>query len=1558
MAVVARQRCWFPTPQEGGQAFPASLRAFRFPGLDRVAAVTAEQRVKKEGQVSSYLAPSSEHHLLPMVGQTFNHHRGVSQNGLIPAETDASANHAVRVASANVSGSTAFANLLAERNPQPPKTYTELLPSLAEEAPYQSGPGLSEEFRADLLWFSEYDYPKEWDSYMTWVPLITGIAQSSTWSEVWRLVAVHYKDDWKYFIGWMKAVARWASTPQINFDFSELKGLVSFSTSSEFSIVFAIITFVVTKVLVPVGLLTEETLDWLKEFTFDSSDVLSCMNSAIGLVESAISGRLSTLFADRSFSGFLSGAAAEANSARQYILHSAARTDILGMRFSKGANMLPIKEYREGLERHKQTLTKRLNGKDAVAVVSALKEVNMEISRVRQNQVTRYTPFCVGVVGPPGIGKTSIVRAITKSLLTFWDVPGTLAENVIAIDEKAKHVEHYAQQTVTFFDDVGPPNRRDKECVMDLFLRLASADPAIIPGAAIENKANFFTSSFITMTSNFEKMGYDERMANYLAALRRIVRIRVSLKEEYNDGDRLDGHDGSGDYWNFEIIYGKDGASSKMMHSLNELNTYLSYLSVVHFHNQSVMRDYETVNLCNCGVPTSSVASNLPGPKCVEGAHREDSKISAATTYKPLGYTSLDDTIKLLDELQEEMARLYGSDPQEDEMPVQTEAQLMPYSFLADMWRVNFFAFISQFYFYGIGYFLLYASGVLDDIKSGYSRVERLFRKAESVTVAEVTEVALAAINPLTYARSLDPRTALNRPLSWAYARRKGILMTGFSVALLHVLRIALKGWREAKSRHQVSDSDDPIPVSVSQEPPPSYSTKGLPVPSFSRGITRTFGRSDLLKFVSQEMYRVEVEEANGRFIGAGFSFSLSCADVLVPKHYFAGDGPWYLKFEQPWRQGNFCVRHCVQPEELNTDDSADDYCTIKVFIGGAQGLSRFLQKGRGFDFRAMTDLVALDAARSSVSNLKPFNPSFVKVATYDREPMIVYTGLWGPGMCGTPLFGKFGKDWVLVGFHSRGTIDGKEGLATIMPDVSFPDSTHPFQINPLSRRSFLHHLGEKTETPVQVLGSIGNHIPRPTTQFVESGLATPDIELEPPNFTPHEHEGKWAFGPLYNLTRRQSGMNRSIVREMTVLLNHQLELLGETCVPKYAPYTVHEAINGKGKLGPMDMSTSGGINFPGPKGQYFTRDLTDSGAVWYPTPPIQKAVDAILDKYRGGNHARPVFTTFLKDELVKPSKNVEGRHRLIYCSQVEWTIVVRMYLGPLFSFMHENPLVFGIAVGMNPLSEDWASILEFLRQVDPDLKFLTAGDYSGFDVNLLQTFVYGFGLYCCRWLTRMGAPPDAVYVCNLIFEDLACHICTYGGDVYAPNGGNPSGWPGTIFLNSMVNQSFHIGTICEKLVAGVPFRGMRMVTMGDDVVATSPGALDQIAHSNMGEYYHYKYTTADKKDVEKPYTGRHELTFLKRRFEERDGLVWAPLDEGSIWKSVKYCRSSKALSKEESIQTNCRNALVEAFVHGREFHDVVFSVAGESAGAGYDFDSLSEDFKEGDLFSKWVKSL
>lgn len=559
-------------------------------------------------------------------------------------------------------------------------------------------------------------------------------------------------------------------------------------------------------------------------------------------------------------------------------------------------------------------------------------------------------------------------------------------------------------------------------------------------------------------------------------------------------------------------------------------------------------------------------------------------------------------------------------------------------------------------------------------------------------------------------------------------------------------------------------------------------------------------------------------------------------------------------------------------------------------------------------------------------------------------------------GMCGVPIVAEQRSQPMgaqILGIHVAG--ETRKRVSVSMPchrseleeiiaqfdapeDVEEGELCLQGSLTSLHDNSWMHNIPDGYVRP---LGTVRDeHAPRPRTTVEKSPLYSKVHELGlavkgfgPPKMKPFEDDdGKWidqyavAFDNQFRMGVHRPDVARKCLRMFTDYITSQkLEGTG------FSKLSVYESINGipgHSQIHSINLSTAAGYPFKGKKREMVDEVEMDGMTQHAPKPELVDAITEMHNVYESGKMAHPVFKATLKDETLKTKKSQEGRVRVFAASNIAWNIIFRMYFLPIISFIQMNSLKFGIAVGINCCSEQWEELFSYLTFEGSVTSRTIAGDYKAFDRRQESSFVLAAFDFMIQLALSFGSgyTEHDVKVMRAIALDCTYAITLAKGDCFQSLGSNPSGNPGTVHINSIVNILYFM--YCEEKLCGRNYHDhdkIRFTVYGDDNLIVSCD--DNLNHTAMAECLQdlgQTYTMADKDAASIPFIDIKDASFLKRTFsrDEETGILMAPLELDSICKSLTWVRKSEALDDVyDQYSSILKDANYQFWHFGRDAH-------------------------------------
>lgn len=615
--------------------------------------------------------------------------------------------------------------------------------------------------------------------------------------------------------------------------------------------------------------------------------------------------------------------------------------------------------------------------------------------------------------------------------------------------------------------------------------------------------------------------------------------------------------------------------------------------------------------------------------------------------------------------------------------------------------------------------------------------------------------------------------------------------------------------------------------------------------------------------------------------------------------------------------------------------------------------------------FRNDTDYTVVENPMPRVTNTiacPPYKHDEVLYSTDDCYSGVVDTPTQG-GHCGAPVSVCQGKNRAILGIHCASNGKGctitravfLEDINLAMQkldvnpisdndfDVCFSSETSAMEIVPVHPKCPTHQLRNHE---LVVIG--GNVLPRvsPRTKVKRSPVASTVLQFYKQfGYKRIEH-----VSPIDCDPRKATMLSMEKAVQNAQFYPHEIEFMvqemSKEFISKFTPdmlkrlhpYPLEVAVNGADGIPYIDrlnLSTSGGYAHPGPKKKLF--DLVNSDehhAVKYDlTPQLRAEVEWILEQYRNGREANPVFKCSFKDEPITIEKAEISKVRIFSASPTAFSLVARMYLLCIIrEFVGHRRLSFEMAIGANAHGMDWEEIYQRVVKHGEDRCF--AGDYKNFDKQMPPELIMAAFQVIINILKAAGWSDDDLLIVKGIATDTAFPTMDLFGTLIKCFGSNPSGHVLTTPINSLVN-SLYIRIACKRILKEREVDWSRfsdivsLVTYGDDNCGSVNRRYPEITHTSIQQALADAgiiYTTDDKKSISVGLTDVSNITFLKRRFVFSDDLnrVIAPLLEDSLFKSLTVWTYSTSICQQEQLAAVLESINREYFFYGKNKFEIM----------------------------------
>lgn len=346
-------------------------------------------------------------------------------------------------------------------------------------------------------------------------------------------------------------------------------------------------------------------------------------------------------------------------------------------------------------------------------------------------------------------------------------------------------------------------------------------------------------------------------------------------------------------------------------------------------------------------------------------------------------------------------------------------------------------------------------------------------------------------------------------------------------------------------------------------------------------------------------------------------------------------------------------------------------------------------------------------------------------------------------------------------------------------------------------------------------------------------------------------------------------------------------------------------------------INSDAAIGLPWCKKFKSRRELVKLGERWV-HPDLEQAVNDLME-----NPDQPIYIIDgLKDERLSERKWKAGDTRVFTILPIHVNIVLKMLLGDFVHYLQRNFQSCPVKIGISPLPNDWTRLYNYLHD---NRGQLIAGDYKGWDrtvhMEVLMTIV--------DWVNDWYDDEYGEIRHKLIKRVLsAYHILN--GTLYQSRAGMPSGSYLTTPFNSLANLVyFYLYLIDNKVPMDHHCSWFVPAIYGDDhvIAVTHHSTINMITYAEWCDKYGLRYTDVDKNKPTVPYVTWDEVTFLKRKFVKREGLVYAPLPTDQLYEMVQWCHLTPAVKRmtERELVTLIFEVMMNELVfHPREIYEGV----------------------------------
>lgn len=603
----------------------------------------------------------------------------------------------------------------------------------------------------------------------------------------------------------------------------------------------------------------------------------------------------------------------------------------------------------------------------------------------------------------------------------------------------------------------------------------------------------------------------------------------------------------------------------------------------------------------------------------------------------------------------------------------------------------------------------------------------------------------------------------------------------------------------------------------------------------------------------------------------------------------------------------------------------------------------------------------------------------------------------WGDhkvGLCGMPVYGKVNGGPFIVAMHCAGKLGTADAYAalfdveklnmgvktllskcTLMAPVSQSDYDIKFQ-DPGFKSPFrfqnIHN--------VEYLGSDGKAIIMPKDSvltkskihcevdslFSKIGVEIKEVYAPPlmrPKFVGDEYVSPQGLN-LAKINTSKKPLDRTVLADCVEhFVSRVISDLKEQGVDHLSPLPLQEAINGAADdayLRRINVATGAGYGFKGKKRAHLPIVDEEKELIREPTDGLKQRILIRQEQYLAGQSSGVIFGAKLKDEPRALAKVLKGKTRMFYPAPLDYLIMSRQVLAPIFTLMVQYRNIFNMSVGINMFAEGGA-FFEYLSEFADTEDCVFDGDYGGFDTSMPYDIGLAASTVIIELAKRLGYNEHALALVRGVMSDSLFPIIELNSDVFKVAGLMTSGGYGTAEFNCVRNNMlmlYYFATT-KGLSLSDYDQNFRKTTYGDDVTGVVKKSIQHLFNNVLYAKYcedvlGMEFTSPDKTVNDVPLRKLSQLSFLKRNFvvHPQFGTVMAVLDYESIAKSLKWYIPSEALSQIDQVIATANSALWEMFMHvDRNTFDEFRADLIKKISEAYSVELESKDFS-----ASWVR--
>lgn len=670
----------------------------------------------------------------------------------------------------------------------------------------------------------------------------------------------------------------------------------------------------------------------------------------------------------------------------------------------------------------------------------------------------------------------------------------------------------------------------------------------------------------------------------------------------------------------------------------------------------------------------------------------------------------------------------------------------------------------------------------------------------------------------------------------------------------------------------------------------------------------------------------------------SGFLFSLDSNRVLVNKHYMLTkiDDKYVLRDTLVILEDRTSFK--LLAADVIENDMCEVVCVTCTHFKTVPNLSKFL-------LGAFPENTSFDATYVPTGQSVVVKTEKVKLSEYDVEyPALCAKLATSKGDCGNVLIGYHRGSAFIAGVLFAGTshltghithfsfipvgpavavrliVPEPENLERLDPGSEGNNDRHehliPLGTNPSEGREGFRGMLKESRFYEALHGKLSE--PYYFPKKISGNVALPG--------EPYQHASAWK----HTFKRFDLPNEGSHAQFLEAVLSYTSNF-DSVKVPTLAPLTLAQAFFGEPSIGvePFPMKTSTGPywrkrGYPRKENLFVLNEETGE---YHLVEEFRASVQHGLDLLDEGVVVAPLVELVAKDEVRPVRKLKEYNVRLFSVLDVDYNIIVRMYMMPLVVFLLKEKGASECFGQMHAASPQWTDLYNYL--VEPGFSKFADMDFSAFDTCHDEKVFLAVSYVMMILAAKCGYPDRDVQKVGMLVQSMGTQVCQYKGDYFLKTKGMPSGVILTLIINSIAN-SLLMRVVFQELT-GKPqseFRDhVRLATVGDDnihsfseeIAPMFTMAKAQPVYKSLG----YTITPASKGDILVDYMPLEDLVFVKRRFVLwEDGYYRAPIDTDSIYKAFCFEPKGGDTTSVERLRNVFTSGVYEAYLHGRDFFD------------------------------------